>query len=50
LEAAGMSVPRRPGGSVAVPLEVHPLFALDAEEFAARLERRVEIDGPRYFE
>jgi len=50
LEAAGMSVPRRPDGSVAVPLEVHPLFALDAEEFAARLERRVEIDGPRYFE
>ncbi len=46
LEAAGVSVPPP------VPLEVSPLFALDREEFAAKLERLgkpVAIDGPRYF-
>jgi UDP-N-acetylglucosamine/UDP-N-acetylgalactosamine diphosphorylase len=44
LEAAGIAVP---GGAV---LEVSPLFALDAEEFAKRVDRRTTIDGPRHFE
>jgi UDP-N-acetylglucosamine/UDP-N-acetylgalactosamine diphosphorylase len=42
---AGVDVP-------AVPLEVSPLFALDREEFAAKLAgmgKPVAIDGPRYF-
>jgi UDP-N-acetylglucosamine/UDP-N-acetylgalactosamine diphosphorylase len=52
LEAAGVPVPRDAEGESAVPLEVSPLFALDAEEFAAKLERLgkpVAIDRPRYF-
>ncbi len=50
LESAGIKVPRRADGTCAVALEVSPLFALDAEEFAARVERTTVIDGPRYFE
>jgi UDP-N-acetylglucosamine/UDP-N-acetylgalactosamine diphosphorylase len=49
LEAAGAKVPRRPDGTAAVPLEISPLLALDAEELAARLGRGTVIDGPRYF-
>jgi UDP-N-acetylglucosamine/UDP-N-acetylgalactosamine diphosphorylase len=52
LEAAGVHVPRDSQGEPAVPLEVSPLFALDREEFAARLARLgkpVAIDGPRCF-
>jgi len=46
LEAAGVAAPRREGFA----LEVSPLFALDAEEFAAKINRATTIDGPRYFE
>jgi UDP-N-acetylglucosamine/UDP-N-acetylgalactosamine diphosphorylase len=46
LEAASVAVPRREGFA----LEVSPLFALDAEEFAAKVNRAATIDGPRYFE
>jgi UDP-N-acetylglucosamine/UDP-N-acetylgalactosamine diphosphorylase len=52
LEAAGVRVPRDGQGDPAVPLEVSPLFALDREEFAAKLAKLgkpVAIDGPRYF-
>jgi UDP-N-acetylglucosamine/UDP-N-acetylgalactosamine diphosphorylase len=49
LEAAGVKVPRDAAGNAAVPLEVGPLFALDAGEFAARVDRTTVIDGPRYF-
>ena len=49
LEAAGVKVPKRPDGGAAVALEVSPLFALDAEEFAAKVDRNTTIDGPRYF-
>jgi UDP-N-acetylglucosamine/UDP-N-acetylgalactosamine diphosphorylase len=50
LESAGVKVPRRPDRTAAVALEVSPLFALDAEELAARIERGTVIDGPRCFE
>ena len=50
LETAGITVPRRADGTAAVLLEVAPQFALDAEEFAARVDRGTKIDGPRYFE
>ena len=50
LESARIKVARRPDGSAVVALEVSPLFALDAEEFAARVDRETKIDGPRYFE
>jgi UDP-N-acetylglucosamine/UDP-N-acetylgalactosamine diphosphorylase len=49
LTAAGVAVPRDAGGDPAVALEVSPLFALDHEEFAAKLGKPVAIDGPRYF-
>lgn len=50
LESAGIRVPRRPDGAAAVALEVSSLFAGDAAEFAARVERTTALDGPRYFE
>jgi UDP-N-acetylglucosamine/UDP-N-acetylgalactosamine diphosphorylase len=52
LGAAGVAVPRDDRGEPAVALEVSPLFALDGEEFAAKvasLGKPVAIDGPRYF-
>jgi UDP-N-acetylglucosamine/UDP-N-acetylgalactosamine diphosphorylase len=50
LEAAGVEVPRDREGNAAVPLEVSPLYALDAEEMAGRVGRGLRIDGPRSFE
>jgi UDP-N-acetylglucosamine/UDP-N-acetylgalactosamine diphosphorylase len=53
LHDAGVRVPRDAKGDPMVALEVSPLFALDREEFAARLAERGQpaaIDGPRYFE
>jgi len=47
---AGIDVPRGASGEPAYPLEVSPLFALDADEFAARVNRRTVINGPRYFD
>jgi UDP-N-acetylglucosamine/UDP-N-acetylgalactosamine diphosphorylase len=49
LEKAGVRVPRRPDGSAAVPLEISPLFALDAEELARKVDRDRVIDKPTYF-
>ena len=49
LQAAGVNVPKKPAGGAAVALEVGPLFALDAEAFAAKVDRNTKIDGPRYF-
>ncbi|HXG09108.1 MAG TPA: UDPGP type 1 family protein [Gemmataceae bacterium] len=48
LERAGVTVPRRPDGSAAVPLEISPLFALDAEELAAKVSPGTRIEGPTY--
>ncbi len=49
LQQAGIEVPRTPQGKPAVPLEISPLFALDAEEFASRVDRGTRINGPTYF-
>ncbi len=37
LEQAGVGVPRDANGDVTVPIEISPLYALDAEELRARL-------------
>lgn len=50
LERAGIEVPRDACGNVAVPLEISPLFALDAEELTKKVDRRMKIDGPTYVE
>jgi len=47
LRGAGVEVPRA-NGNVAVPLEISPLFALDAEELAAKVDRGLRITGPTY--
>lgn len=49
LERAGVTVPRQKNGDVAFPLEISPLFALDAAELAAKADPAWRIDGPRYF-
>jgi UDP-N-acetylglucosamine/UDP-N-acetylgalactosamine diphosphorylase len=49
LAQAGVNVPRRPDGSVAVPLEISPLYALDAEEVKAKVNSKLRIEGPTYF-
>lgn len=48
LERAGVPVPRRADGHAAVPLEVSPLFALDAEELAAKVNPGMRIERPTY--
>jgi UDP-N-acetylglucosamine/UDP-N-acetylgalactosamine diphosphorylase len=50
LEKAGVSVPRQSNGDAAVPLEISPLFALDAEELAAKVKPDLQISGPTYLE
>lgn len=49
ISRAGGIVPRR-DGHAAFPLEISPLFALDAEELASKLAPDTRIDEPRYFE
>jgi UDP-N-acetylglucosamine/UDP-N-acetylgalactosamine diphosphorylase len=48
LERAGARVPRNTRGGPTFPLEVSPLFALDGEELAGKLDRALRIDGPTY--
>jgi UDP-N-acetylglucosamine/UDP-N-acetylgalactosamine diphosphorylase len=50
LEQAGAVVPRDAAGSSAVPLEISPLFALDARELAEKVERGLRIDKATYLE
>ena len=50
LEKAGVKVPRKAGDNAAVPLEVSPLYALDADELAGKVDRAVQIKGPTYLE
>jgi UDP-N-acetylglucosamine/UDP-N-acetylgalactosamine diphosphorylase len=45
LEKAGITVPGMPTGDAAVPLEISPLFALDAEELAAKVDRTLRVQG-----
>jgi UDP-N-acetylglucosamine/UDP-N-acetylgalactosamine diphosphorylase len=49
LGRAGVAVPRKANGEPAAALEVSPLLALDADEFAQRVDRNTRIEGPRYF-
>jgi UDP-N-acetylglucosamine/UDP-N-acetylgalactosamine diphosphorylase len=48
LAQAGVNVPRRPDGSVAVSLEISPLYALDAEELKAKVKPALRIEGPTF--
>jgi UDP-N-acetylglucosamine/UDP-N-acetylgalactosamine diphosphorylase len=50
IERAGVRVPRRPNGDAALLLEISPLYALDAEELAQKLDRKIQIKGPTYLE
>lgn len=50
LEAVGVRVPRDAQGHAAVPLEISPLFALDAEELAEKVGPDTKIEGPTSFE
>jgi UDP-N-acetylglucosamine/UDP-N-acetylgalactosamine diphosphorylase len=48
LDGAGIYVPRRADGSAAFPLEIGPSYALDAEEFARKVDPHLRIHGPTY--
>lgn len=48
LQRAGIEVPRDAQGTSAVPLEISPLFALDAEELARKVDRNLRINRPTY--
>jgi UDP-N-acetylglucosamine/UDP-N-acetylgalactosamine diphosphorylase len=50
LEKAGVHVPRHSSRDAAVPLEISPLFALDAEELKAKVKPGLQITGPTYLE
>ncbi|HMC66880.1 MAG TPA: UDPGP type 1 family protein, partial [Gemmataceae bacterium] len=50
LERASVTVPRRPDGDAAFPLEISPLHALDAEELASKVNRGLRVQGPTYLE
>lgn len=50
LEQAAVQVPRDSKGNVAVPLEISPLFALDAAELGAKVDRSLTVQGPLYLE
>jgi UDP-N-acetylglucosamine/UDP-N-acetylgalactosamine diphosphorylase len=49
LAKANVEVPRRPDDRAAVPLEISPLYALDADEFARKLDPTTRIVGPIHF-
>jgi UDP-N-acetylglucosamine/UDP-N-acetylgalactosamine diphosphorylase len=48
LEQASIRVSRQANGDTAVPLEISPLYALDACELAAKVDRGLHIEGPLY--
>jgi UDP-N-acetylglucosamine/UDP-N-acetylgalactosamine diphosphorylase len=48
LTRAGVRVPRDAEGSAEVALEISPLYALDAEELAAKIDKGAVIEGPTY--
>lgn len=50
LQRAGITVPRRPDGRAAVPIEISPLYALDAQELAGKVEHSLQISGPLYLQ
>jgi UDP-N-acetylglucosamine/UDP-N-acetylgalactosamine diphosphorylase len=48
LEKAGVRVPRTPDGALAVPIEISPSYALDAEELASKVDRNLKVNCPLY--
>jgi UDP-N-acetylglucosamine/UDP-N-acetylgalactosamine diphosphorylase len=50
LERAGIKVPRGGDGHAAVPLEVSPLFALDAEELAGKVDKSMCVEKQLYLQ
>ncbi len=48
LEHAGIEVPRDAQGHAKVPLEVSPLYALDADELASKVQRDLRLDKGLY--
>jgi len=48
LDKAGVKVPRGNDAQVSVPLEISPLFALDAEELAGKVDGKLQIEGATY--
>lgn len=48
LESAGVNVPRDGSGAVAVPIEISPLYALDEEELAGKVDRNLVIEKKLY--
>jgi len=48
LEAAGINVPRAEDGRSKYALEISPLFALDAEELAGKVDKSLRICGDLY--
>lgn len=48
LEAAGVEAPRAPDGRPAGPIEISPLFALDAAELKEKLPPAFEVKFPLY--
>ena len=48
LEQAGVTVPRRPDGSVPFGVEISPLFALDAAELKSKIQPGLIVDRPVY--
>lgn len=49
LEKAGVKVPRTAEGNAAHALEISPLHALDAEELARKVDKKLRVEGPLYF-
>ena len=50
LEAAGVKVPRDAAGRAKHPVEISPLYALDAEELKRKLPRDFSLKGPMRLE
>jgi UDP-N-acetylglucosamine/UDP-N-acetylgalactosamine diphosphorylase len=48
LEQAGVRVPRDESGAPKYPIEISPLYALDAAELAAKVPKDLNIAGPLY--
>jgi len=48
LDQAGVPVPRDHSNTVIGRIEISPLFALDFEEFAAKLDHEIKFDGSLY--
>lgn len=50
LKAAGVSIPLSAKAEPIYPLEISPLFALDAEECARKIAKTLEIKGPTHIQ